>query len=255
MEFAENGSPLSVEGFREATDRLGVESAALWAVVRVETQGVGFLQDRRPQILFERHIFHKETAGIFDATAPDISNAVAGDYGATGAHQYERLTAAIALQRSAALRSASWGLGQIMGFHAEALKYPNVEAMVGEMVQSEDAQLRAMVDFMAHAGLNKPLQRQAWAAFARGYNGADFARNRYDEKLAREYQTLTVQGLPDLRVRTAQVYLVYQGFNPGPIDGRPGDLTRKALERFQAQQNLAVSGALDDQTFARLAAA
>jgi N-acetylmuramidase-like protein/putative peptidoglycan binding protein len=255
MEFAGNGRPLSIEGFTEATDRLGVAAAALWAVIRVETGGVGFLSDRRPQILFERHIFHKETAGVFDATASDISNAVAGEYGASGSHQYDRLAAAIALRRSAALRSASWGLGQIMGFHAEALHYPNVEAMVREMVESEDAQLRAMAGFLANAGLDKALQRRAWAAFARGYNGADFARNHYDEKLAREYQNLAIQGLPDLRVRTAQVYLTYHGFSPGRVDGRPGNLTRKALERFQAQCGLAVSGALDDETFARLIAA
>ena len=38
-----------------------------------------------------------------------------------GKYQYERLAAAMVLNRRAALRSASWGIGQVMGFHAETL--------------------------------------------------------------------------------------------------------------------------------------
>lgn len=254
MDFAGRGTPLSPAGVASAVARLDIEPAALWAVVRVETRGVGFLRDRRPQILFERHVFHRQTGGAFDGTAPEISSATAGGYGAFGGHQYERLAAAIALHRPAALRSASWGLGQIMGFHAEALGYADAEAMVREMVASEDGQLRAMAAFVATAGLDRALRRRDWTSFARGYNGADFARNRYDEKLAVQYQALAESGVPDLRVRTAQVYLTYRGIDPGPVDGLPGDRTRKALEHFQQADGLPVTGDLDDVTLTRLSA-
>jgi hypothetical protein len=99
-------------------DRLGVKAAEIWAVLTVETMGSGFLPDRRPQILFERHIFRRETDGAFDATAPEVSSPAAGGYGALGAHQYDRLGQAIRLDRQAALRSTSWGIGQVMGFNA-----------------------------------------------------------------------------------------------------------------------------------------
>jgi N-acetylmuramidase len=59
------------------------------------TQGFGFRVDRRPQILFERHIFCKRTDGCFDAEAPDVSDP-AGGYG-TLVEQYTKLERAIAL--------------------------------------------------------------------------------------------------------------------------------------------------------------
>lgn len=254
MDFAGDGVPLSRAGIATATNKLGVTPAALWAVVRVETRGCGFLPDRRPVILFERHVFHRETGGRFDSIASDISDSSPGGYGAAGAYQYDRLSAAIALDRGAALRSASWGIGQVMGFHTKSLGYADVEAMVALMIASEDDQLHAMTTFIANAGLHHPLQEGDWASFARGYNGADFARNRYDAKLQSEFQMLTSRGLPDLRIRSAQVYLTYCGLDPGPIDGVMGDRTRKAVRSFQERAGFAVTGDLDDATLARLAA-
>jgi hypothetical protein len=254
MEFSGRGAPLSQEGIASVTDQLGVGAAALWAVLRVETKGCGFLSDRRPLILFERHIFHRETHGGFDATAPELSAVKAGGYGAGGAHQYERLTRAIALDRAAAMRSASWGIGQVMGFHAAGLGFPDVETMVSSMVDSEDAQLEAMAGFIRTAGLHRAMQQHDWTAFARGYNGAGFARNKYDTKLASEHATLVAKGLPDVKLRAAQIYLLYRGFDPGPVDGLTGAKTAAAIKRFQKSLGLAATGELDDGTLARLAA-
>ena len=47
---------------------------------------------------------------------------------------------------------------------------------------------------------------------------------------------------------------MYRGFEPGPVDGVMGNLTRTALRRFQAQEGLPVRGELDDVTEARLSA-
>ena len=73
-EFVGAGLPLDVDGVSEVTDRMGVHAPELWAVLTVETRGSGFLPDRRPYILYERHIFSKETNRKFDAAHPDISN-------------------------------------------------------------------------------------------------------------------------------------------------------------------------------------
>jgi hypothetical protein len=74
MEFQGEGLPLSPSGIDAATAALDVGPETLWAVIRVETRGWGFLADRRPQILFERHVFHRLTGGRFKATAPTISS-------------------------------------------------------------------------------------------------------------------------------------------------------------------------------------
>src|SRR6185503_13595577 len=97
MDFTGPAVPLSEAGIAAATSALGVEPAALWACLRVETSGCGFLPDRRPAILFERHIFHKETGGDFDRAAPDVSDTNPGGYGPRGPHQYTRLATAIRL--------------------------------------------------------------------------------------------------------------------------------------------------------------
>ena len=118
--FEGKGKSLSETGLSRAADALGVGLPALWAVMTVETKGCGFLPDRRPLVLFERHIFHKRTQGRFRGQAPDLSDPVAGGYqGSTREH--DRLLRAIALDRKAALESTSWGLGQVMGFNATSV--------------------------------------------------------------------------------------------------------------------------------------
>src|SRR5436190_828385 len=62
MDFTGAAVPISDVGFASATTFLRIESEDLWTVLNVETHGYGFLADRRPLILFERHIFHKRTA-------------------------------------------------------------------------------------------------------------------------------------------------------------------------------------------------
>jgi hypothetical protein len=233
-------------------DNLGVSGPEVWAVLTVETRGFGFLQDRRPQILFERHIFHSRTGGKHDAGNPDISNAKRGGY-AGGPGEYPRLEKAIKLDRQAALQSASWGIGQVMGFNFEVAGYATVDAMVEGMVKDENAQLLAMSNFIKGNKLAGALQRHDWAAFANGYNGASFKENQYDTKLAAahaKYQT----GLPNLALRTAQAALFYIGFDPGPIDGLRGHRTSVALTQFQKRSGLSETGELEPDTESKLLA-
>jgi hypothetical protein len=77
--------PLTKKGFRDVVSDLGVEAPAMLAVLAVESRNCGFLPDRRPIILFERHHFDKRTGGRHSAAHPDISNRVAGGYLGLGA--------------------------------------------------------------------------------------------------------------------------------------------------------------------------
>jgi len=249
--FIGTAFPLDEPGQRAVLAALGVGAAELWTVLSVETKGFGYLNDRRPQILHERHIFSKRTNRKFDASNPDISNKQPGGYGATGGHQYDRLHAAIALDRTAALESASWGIGQLMGFNCGQAGFDDVESMVTAMMASENDQLMAMAKWIVKNNLDKPLSKHDWAGFARGYNGANFAINQYDKKLASAFSKYSGR-LPDLLVRQAQVYLTYLGFNSGGIDGVSGPGTFKALNAFQTANSLPVVNNITDLTVASL---
>lgn len=260
MKFVAKGQPLTRTGITKALDSLGLgpnDAAYIWTVVEVETagitQGFGFRIDRRPQILFERHIFRKYTDGRFDATAPEISGP-AGGYGLL-AQQYDKLEKALVLCAKAnlgvepALKSASWGMGQVMGFNHEAARFKSAASMVQAMVKSEDAQLAGMVGFLKTNGLAILLQRKDWAGFARGYNGPSYWQNHYDVKLAEQFQRFSSGSLPNLEMRTAQVALLFLGYAPGKIDGVIGPRTRAAIKTFRIAAGLPAEEDLDGPTY------
>jgi len=225
---------------------MAVDDAALWAVLSVETSGCGFLPDRRPKILFERHIFRRLTGGTFDSVAPDVSGPKTDDYGPGGAHQYERLQVARRLDEDAALKSASWGLAQIMGMNYQAAGFDNVRDMVTAMVASEDAQVKAMANFVNANAMAKALRTRDWAGFASAYNGPGFAANNYDGKLRDAFAAFSAGPMPDLRVRAVQVLLTYKGFSPQGIDGIAGRHTTDAVKAYQTSLGVPATGNIDD---------
>jgi hypothetical protein len=254
MDFRGTALPLSTDGFDAALDILEVPAAEAWTVMAVETGGCGFLSDRRPAILFERHIFHQRTAGAFDVTHPGISATASGGY-LGGSQEYDRLAEAVALNRAAALESASWGIGQIMGFNASVAGFASTEDMVETMMDGEDAQIEGMATFMRSKKLHVPLAAHDWAAFAKGYNGKDFAKNQYDVRLAAAFRKFDGGPLPDLLARQAQVLLTFLGINPGGIDGVVGKRTRSAVVRFREEQGMPSSDTIDAALIAALTAA
>lgn len=242
---------LTQAGIDGAARSLRTSSAEVWTVFTVETGGCGFLADRRPPILYERHIFHRLTDGAFDDG--DISSRDPGGYGPSGTHQYDRLLRAITLNRAAALQSTSWGVAQITGENFRSAGFASVEEMVTAMCGSEDAQLLAFVTYLENRHLDGPLRARDWTALARAYNGPDFAVNQYDVKLAAAFAKLSTGVLPDLSVRAAQLYLTYRGeYPPGAIDGIMGVRTRTALQDFQRAAGVPVTGDPDPATLAAL---
>jgi len=263
VKFVGKGQPLTRAGLNKVLALLGLgpsDAAYLWTVVEVETagltQGFGFRVDRRPQILFERHMFRKYTDGRFDGGAPDISGP-AGNYGMLS-EQYTKLEKALALCAKAklgsepALKSASWGMGQVMGFNCAAGGFKSCSRMVQAMVRSEDAQLACMAGFLKCNGLAEKLVKKDWAGFARLYNGASYGQNHYDVKLAEQFQRFATGSMPDLEMRTAQVTLLFLGYAPGKIDGLIGPRTRAALKSFRVSAGLPAGDELDGPTYQAL---
>jgi len=253
LDFAGQGQPLSQTGFDAARDTMDIDDPALWAVLFVETSGCGFLPDRRPKILFERHKFRAWTGGRFDLRAPDVSGTSGRPYGADGAHQYARLEVAMKLDEAAALKSASWGLGQILGENHKDAGFADVHAMVAAMVAGEDDQLTAMVNFIRANGLFLALRTRDWTEFARHYNGPRFKENNYDGKLRDSFVKFSTGPMPDLRVRAVQAYLTYKGFDPHGVDGIAGTHTANAVKAFQASIGVAATGIVNDALLRALA--
>ena len=157
----------------------------------------------------------------------------------------------IKIDANAALRSASFGLGQIMGFNHKAAGYASPGDMVAAFCDDEAAGLEAMIRFIESEGLVDELRRHDWSAFARGYNGAGYAKHGYHTRLAAAFKRW--QAVPDVLapsypkvrlgsrgapVRVAQERLLALGFDPRGVDGIFGAGTRAAAIAFQFSAGL-----------------
>lgn len=179
---------LIYQDFLAAAKRLRCDVAAVRAVCEVEAPKGGFFPDGTPATLFEGHKFHAFTGGRFSATHPAISyESWTREHYGNWQREKERLAEAIALDRDAALKSASWGKFQIMGFNHAAAGFQRLQDFVNAMYDSEGAQLQAFVEFVLHEKLDDEMRERRWADFARRYNGPGYRANRYDTKLAAAY--------------------------------------------------------------------
>src|SRR5438309_11337746 len=99
----------------------------------------------------------------------DISDPEPGGYGPRGTHQYDRLDLAISKDRIAALQSASWGIGQVMGMNHAIAGFQDVEDMVADMSAFEDKQLLAVAIFLRTKMLELALMATDCQSFSIGY--------------------------------------------------------------------------------------
>lgn len=183
-----------------AAKRINVDPAAIKALNDVESPKGGFYADGTPVILFERHKFYDALTKRYWYTKrdemvekyPDICNESSGAYNVRP--QYEKLEIAASLNWDAAHESASWGFGQVMGFNWQKLGYESIRDFVTRMYESEGQQLDAVCRYIKVTGLDAALRKHDWAAFAKGYNGKDYQRNDYDNKLSTAYAKAKREG-------------------------------------------------------------
>lgn len=256
--------------FQEAARRLNVKEATIRAVAEVEASGAFFLADGRPIILFEAHIFNRETASRFLGSTDHRGTAIATrnwdrtTYGPTGDHQYQRLAAAMALNVDAALRSASWGAFQIMGFNHGHCGFPDVKSFVAAMVSGANAHLFAFCEFVRDRGLDRHLRDRNWEAFARGYNGPGHAQNNYVGKISSAYErwsqrliggggnTTQVAAISAPFILTREQTIKAQTILGVTPDGIIGPMTRAATRKYQAAQGMRVTGIIGPLTLAQM---
>lgn len=177
--------------FLAAAAALGVSPKIIRAVKTVEAGKAAFDTEGRPTILYEKHVFHRNTGGRFAAAHPDLSAKTwqPGTYGPLSA-QYGKLARAAELDAEAAFKACSWGAFQVLGENAKALGYPSAIDMALALAQSEAAHLDSFVRFVKANGLVDELQRcragdpASCVPFVSRYNGGGYAKNAYHIKLA-----------------------------------------------------------------------
>lgn len=188
--------PLTPDDYRRIADELGVEAAAIRAVVEIETgrTRTGFYETGRPIINFDLAVFRRAAArrGInlnryasSHATvfaAPNIRK-----YGSQQKAQQARLDAAMDIDSIAAIESTFWGMFQIGGFNWKLSGAESRADFVRLMQRSEFDQLRLFANYIRNTGLLKPLKEKNWAAFARIYNGPSYASRGYHTRMGAAY--------------------------------------------------------------------
>jgi hypothetical protein len=154
-------------------------------VAKVESGGSGFDAAGRPKMLFERHKFHKFTAGRWSVCA--FSNPSGGGY---SENSWDKLNGAIATGAiEPAFMACSWGKFQVLGEWWHELGYVSALAMALSTVRGESAHYDMLCRFLEHFHLQDEIRALSpdpatCRAFAAAYNGAGFRNFKYDDKLA-----------------------------------------------------------------------
>ncbi len=168
---------------------LGCPVASVKAVAEVESREGGFDPEGFPKTLFEGHWFYKLTKGKYSVSHPSLcySKWTKQFYGKDWKAEKDRLAEAMALDRTSAIMSASWGMFQIMGFNYAQVGCRTPQEFITLMCKSEDSHLDLFTKFVKSNGLSDELARQDWDGFALRYNGVEYKKNDYAGKLARAF--------------------------------------------------------------------
>lgn len=177
----------------------GIPPAALLAVKLVESgTKSGFLDSGKPQILFEGHVFYKYLKANVkslnvDQLAVQYPNIVYRTWNKTkykgGEKEWPRLEQARQINKKYADYATSWGMFQVMGFNYRSCGSESIEQFVADMSESQEKQLMLTLNFLKNNKMIGYLQNKQWASFARAYNGAGYAQNRYHIKLETAYRS------------------------------------------------------------------
>lgn len=187
---------LTDEDFREVAEELGVEVAAIKAVVEIEagTKHEGFWANGKPIINFDLSMFRKFAArNKINLSRYQRSHAVVfakpnrARYGTYQAAQQARLDAARTIDDKTAIEGTFWGMFQLGGFNWKVCGTSSPDEFVRLMSRSERDQLELFAEFIRETGMLPLLKAKNWSAFARRFNGPTYARRGYHTRLARAY--------------------------------------------------------------------
>tara|TARA_R110000796_G_scaffold41118_4_gene101499 strand:- start:1615 stop:2805 length:1191 start_codon:yes stop_codon:yes gene_type:complete len=253
--------------------RIGVGEDEIHAFMEVEAGSSGFDSQGRPKMLFEPHIFYRNLSG--DQRIAAIEQGLAyRKWGTEGypVDSYPRLKEAIEINENAALMSASWGLGQILGTNYRAAGYATIQDMIVSFMADEENHLNAMVNFIIANGIDDDIRDHRWETVARVYNGPGYAKHGYHTRLAAAYRKWSrimdtpwegspdpvdkAQSYPTVRIGSSgwvvkhlQEELKSLGYHSGATDSEFGRATRASVLAFQADHRLKTDGVAGPETW------
>lgn len=186
---ADRYSKLTDEDFRIVAEELGVEIAAIKAVVLIEAgkQMKGFFAPGVPVVNFDNSMYRKciaKAKGCKGDKGAKVPQGLSG----YALREWTQLTNARRKNSDAANMGTFWGMFQIGGFNYKFCGCKDVDEMVRLMSQSEFSQLELFAKFITNAGMLPDLKAKNWAGFARKYNGASYARRGYHTRMAAAYR-------------------------------------------------------------------
>lgn len=182
---------LTEQDYKDAAKLLNCDVASVKAIKSVESGGKGFVDGIRPTILFEGHVFYKNVtmAAYYALRYPNICYKSWDKSKYKGGNaEYDRLSQAWSINATAALKSASVGLFQIMGGNYKLCGCNSVQEMWANACVSEKEQLMQFCKFLKNSGIDVYLRKHDWVQVAKKYNGTGYAQNKYDIKLKAAYE-------------------------------------------------------------------
>lgn len=197
----------------ELAAQFGISLPMLQAFLEVESAGSGFFADwhgrQRIKIQFEPHWFKRLLPGHILQNIYDLwDKQEKGQVKLNGAQklllhnwqiavlnkvdvqqaEWQSFNCAFAIDQDAAMKSASWGLGQVMGFNHESLGFETVGEMVEAFKKNEYEQVKGMLNYLKNKrGMMDAIKSLNWNKVAELYNGSNYAAGGYHLKLAKAY--------------------------------------------------------------------
>lgn len=247
---------------------IGVGEDEIHAFMDVEAAGSPFDAKGRPKMLFEPHVFWRELGPGKKRDAAVKAGLAYPKWGAKPypRDSYPRLTKAIAIDETAALRAASWGLTQILGGNHKEAGYKTPQAMVVAFMADAETHIEATVRLLTTWGLADDLRAHRWAAIAERWNGPGYRKNRYDTRMAAAFKrwqkirdtpyTPEIAPVPPRReapaaitdkvtVEVVQRKLKDLNYQVGGVDGVIGTMTREAVLAFRLDNGLPLIPVID----------
>lgn len=182
---------LTETDFEEVAAELGVEVAAIKAVVEIEAGRTheGFAAPGKPLINFDLSMFRRFATrrGVNLSKYSKSHSVVFASSRGSQSRAHRRLEAAKSINPHAAVEGTFWGMFQIGGFNWKKCGAENIDDFVCRMSRSERDQLEMFANFISSTGLVKHLKTKNWAAFARGYNGPGYTKRSYHTRMAQAY--------------------------------------------------------------------
>ncbi|MDE7160464.1 MAG: N-acetylmuramidase family protein [Muribaculaceae bacterium] len=172
--------------FRKVADELGVEVAAIRAVVDIEAgkSMKGFWAPGVPVINFDSKMYARFKARKGGGGAADTVPAGLKGY---ALQEWTQLVKARKSNAEAANLGTFWGMFQIGGFNYSKCGCNSIGEFVDLMSYSELEQLELFAAFITNTGMLPDLKARDWASFSRKYNGASYARKGYHRRMAEAY--------------------------------------------------------------------